>query len=107
MRPICCRAFTLIEILVVVSVISILAAILMPVFAQTREQARQISCMGNTRQLMAAALLYTQDYDEKLPVLGTGLDGRGRWMWQIKDYVKNPQVFTCPHVASNRYDGTM
>jgi len=76
------------------------------VFAQTREQARQISCMGNTRQLMAATLLYTQDYDEKLPVLGTGVDSRGRWMWQIKSYVKNLQVFACPHTPKNTYDGS-
>lgn len=101
------RGFTLIEVLVVLSVISILAAILLPVFAQTREQARQVTCMGNTRQLLSAALLYTQDYDEKLPVLGTGIDGRGRWMWQIKDYVKNARVYTCPHVPANQYDGTM
>ncbi len=101
------RAFTLIELLVVISVISILTAILLPVFAQTREQARQISCMGNTRQLMAASLLYTQDYDERLPVLGTGVDSRGRWMWQIKGYVKNAQVFTCPHGPANQFDGTM
>jgi len=100
------QAYTLIELLVVLSVVSILAAILFPVFALARESARQSVCLSNTRQLVAAALLYTQDYDEKLPVLGTGIDGRGRWMFQIKGYVKSGAVFTCPHLPGNQYDGT-
>jgi prepilin-type N-terminal cleavage/methylation domain-containing protein/prepilin-type processing-associated H-X9-DG protein len=61
------RAFTLIEILVVVAILAILAAILFPVFAQAREKARQASCLSNTKQIGLAALLYAQDFDETLP----------------------------------------
>ena len=106
------RAFTLVELLVVIAIIAVLSSILLPVFAQIREHARQTTCLSNTRQLMTAALLYCQDYDEKLPILGIyvgkeGSDGRGRWMWQIKGYVNNGQIFTCPHVPKNEYDGSM
>jgi prepilin-type N-terminal cleavage/methylation domain-containing protein len=44
-------AFTLIELLVVIAVIAILAAILFPVFAQTREKAHQAGCLSNQKQI--------------------------------------------------------
>jgi prepilin-type N-terminal cleavage/methylation domain-containing protein/prepilin-type processing-associated H-X9-DG protein len=55
--------FTLIELLVVIAIISILASILMPVFAAARGKARQITCTSNMRQIGMAAMLYQQDYD--------------------------------------------
>src|ERR1051326_7153622 len=56
--------FTLMELLVVIAVIAILAALLFPVFAQAREQARAAQCLSNARQVGQAMLLYMQDYDE-------------------------------------------
>src|SRR5687768_11840072 len=62
--------FTLIELLVVIAIIAILAAILFPVFAQARDKARQTACISNMKQIGAAAIGYTQDYDEVLPLPG-------------------------------------
>ena len=62
------RGFTLIELLVVIAIIAILAAILFPVFAKARESARMSTCSNNLKQFGLAALNYTQDYDETLPL---------------------------------------
>ena len=55
------KGFSLIELLVVVSVIVILSAILFPVFAQAREAARRTTCLSNLRQLVTAHHLYVQE----------------------------------------------
>ena len=96
-------AFTLIELLVVIAIIAILAAILFPVFAQAREKARQTACLSNTKQMAIAAMQYTQDYDELLPIIGDNAQCRGRWQWQLYSYVKNEQVFTCPNLPDNKW----
>ncbi len=59
-------AFTLVELLVVVAIIAILAAILFPVFARARENGRRASCQSNLKQLGFAAAQYFQDYDGQL-----------------------------------------
>lgn len=58
------RGFTLVELLVVIAVLAILAAILMPVFAKAREKARQTQCLSNLKQIVTAWQMYAQDYDE-------------------------------------------
>ncbi|MBI3947262.1 MAG: DUF1559 domain-containing protein [Armatimonadetes bacterium] len=58
------RGFTLVELLVVIAVVAILAAILMPVFAKARERARQTQCLSNLKQIAAAWQMYAQDHDE-------------------------------------------
>ena len=103
------KAFTLIELLVVIAIITIIAAILFPVFARARENARRASCMSNVGQIALGFMQYTQDYDEKLPLVnepaggqiypngsvvaaGGGLD----WVHLLNPYVKSYQIFNCP-----------
>jgi len=62
-------AFTLIELLVVIAIIAILAAVLLPVFAQARESARKTQCMSNLRQMGLAIQMYLQDADETMPIV--------------------------------------
>ncbi|HEX2949558.1 MAG TPA: DUF1559 domain-containing protein, partial [Armatimonadota bacterium] len=63
------RGFTLIELLVVIAIIAILAAILFPVFAKAREKARQTQCTNNQKQIATALFMYSQEHDEKLPLI--------------------------------------
>src|SRR5262249_17529202 len=63
--------FTLIELLVGIAISAILAAILFPVFAQAREQARMSTCTSNFKQYSNAFMMYIQDYDETLPMWST------------------------------------
>jgi prepilin-type N-terminal cleavage/methylation domain-containing protein/prepilin-type processing-associated H-X9-DG protein len=55
------RAFTLVELLVVIAVITVLIALLLPVLGSARRQARTVAELAASRQLMVAYLAYTQD----------------------------------------------
>ncbi|MFN8140487.1 MAG: type II secretion system protein [Fimbriimonadales bacterium] len=59
--------FTLVELLVVVAIIAILAAVLFPVFARAKEKSKQTVCLSNMRQLGSGLKIYMLDSDEKLP----------------------------------------
>ena len=59
--------FNLIELLIVIATIAMLASILLPVFAQAREKARQTACLNNQRQIAMALLLNVQDNNEIFP----------------------------------------
>lgn len=60
-------AFTLIELLAVLAIIGVLAAILLPALAGARERSRGICCLNNTRQLTLAWRLYADDHNGMLP----------------------------------------
>ncbi len=57
--------FTLIELLIMIALISILISLLLPVYLNARQQANQIVCISNIRQIGAALTLYTTNYDER------------------------------------------
>ena len=110
--------FTLIELLVVIAIIAVLATVLVPVFAQAREKARQTACLSNLKQVGMAWLMYAQDYDEgycpitytqTTPVFQTiywctGTDpGTSAWnpsRGLLYPYLKNQFVQDCPSAAN-------
>ena len=61
------KGFTLVELLVVVAIIAILAAMLLPALSRARERARAAVCMSNLKQIANAFHMYTLDYDGYLP----------------------------------------
>ncbi len=99
-----CDGFTLIELLVVIAIIAILAAILMPVFAQAREKARTISCLSNARQLGIGIAMYLQDNDESFPF--ARMHGAGAmhnpisWVDTVQPYVSSRLLHRCPSDSS-------
>ena len=60
-------AFTLVELLAVIALVGVLAALLVPALEQGREAARAAACATNLRQLAAAALSYAADHGGEFP----------------------------------------
>ena len=57
-------AFTLIDLLIVIAIIAILAALLLPALSGARRQGLSVSCLNNTKQLALAWLTYAGDYND-------------------------------------------
>lgn len=94
------KAFTLVELLVVISIIALLLSILMPSMQKAREQAKKIICGSNVKQIVLAELLYAQDNDNFLP--GSGACGQavthGGWNGVAR-------VFGPPILVMQKYVG--
>lgn len=86
------RAFTMIELLFVIAIIAILAAILFPVFARARESARRSGCANNLQQLGVALGMYAQSYDGRYPRTNNDFGA-------IHRYCHSVDVFYCPSDA--------
>jgi prepilin-type N-terminal cleavage/methylation domain-containing protein/prepilin-type processing-associated H-X9-DG protein len=69
--------FTILELLIVIAIIAILAALLLPVLARAKQRARSIQCMNNLRQWVIAFTEYHHDTDF-IPREGYRTDGTVR-----------------------------
>ena len=66
-RPSRSRAFTLVELLVVIGIIAILLALLLPSLNKARESARGVACASNLRQIGLGFLMYANENRQRLP----------------------------------------
>jgi type II secretory pathway pseudopilin PulG len=74
------RAFTLIELVLVVGLLVIWAAMLAPGLAHTRPNVRVIQCLSNKRQIQLACAMYAADHNDiMVPNPPVSLDGRNGW----------------------------
>ena len=85
------KRFSLIELLVVVAIIAILAAILLPALIKARERARRVVCMSNQKQLILAVSLYSDEHNGKLPS-GHKHENYPSWDNEVLDGL-SPQMF--------------
>lgn len=108
-------AFTLIELLVVIAVISILAAILLPVLARAKTRSYQASCLSNLHQIGTAFTLMLTDNNDYFPddrnlkvALGympwttwPTSDPRGGWAGLVlSNELAKPNIWVCPAISS-------
>lgn len=120
-------AFTLMELLVVITIIAILASMLLPIIKRVKEAALHANCANNIRQVLLAGVAYGTDNEGYLPPYSADMtyyyasgsfylngvsnnyltDRIGysysdytffKCLWP--DYVQNPKVFFCPRGGS-------
>ncbi len=111
------RGFTLIELMVVIAVIALLAAVLFPVFLSVRAKGRQTACLSNLEQLGLAFSLYAHDNEDQFPYGGDANDiysSPNIWLTAshgefaaaaatlkplpvvLNPYIKNKDLWRCP-----------
>lgn len=100
------EAFTLIELLIVIAIIAILAALLLPALSTAKAKAWRIKCVSNQHQIALAYHMYAEDSNESYPVhpdwssVG-GNDGTydlfvAATNRPLNRYVPAKEVFSCP-----------
>jgi prepilin-type N-terminal cleavage/methylation domain-containing protein/prepilin-type processing-associated H-X9-DG protein len=102
------RAFTLVELLVVIALVAVLAALLLPALSSARERGRQAQCAAHLRQIALATLLYVEEHDDTFPsqpedgLLVRALGGHGTNYYDLlMPFVSNPGVWLCASTRDN------
>ena len=109
------RAFTLVELLVVIAIIAVLAAIAMPAVNGVLANGRSAKCVGNLRSIGAAALAYAQDNGGRLPPIAQSYNWNAAnahkwWMTFLYNYgtagtnvVDVRKIWRCPEVTEDEF----
>lgn len=118
------RAFTLVELLVVIGIIALLISILLPALSRAQESGKRVGCLNNHRQLLMAVRYYADEWKDVLPFVnsnsvesGNQWAGPGWLYWRARGYgnstdpaqhlrdiqygvlwkyLKQPKVYRCP-----------
>jgi prepilin-type N-terminal cleavage/methylation domain-containing protein len=112
LMKIACRklwSFTLIELLVVIAIIAILASLLLPGLASSKERARRTACKNNLKQLALTVHIYGLDNNDKVPsgVRDTAGDSHIFWVptntFVVLTNTANVRCVDCPNLYPFEY----
>src|SRR5262249_11846200 len=112
------KAFTLVELLVVIGIIAVLLAILLPAITKAQMMARRTKCLSNIRELGTALRIYSIQYKDQIPIgymdqanfnyfvnwnnsNGTKVSMLG--LLAISRLTPNPRAFYCPTVDDEQF----
>jgi len=119
--------FALVELVLVIAILSVLAALAMPVYFGARELPRRTTCASSLRQIGLAFSMYLADWDGAFPNTGDPYLWMGRrWRWPLAPYLgealsgdperpadplhstRTPRILVCPSdaTAPEKYDST-
>ena len=105
------KAFTLVELLVMVALIALLTSILAPSLSQARLLGRQAACGCNLRAIGGGATLYQADFEEQVPICWRNVEPDRpnpwpSWRAALRPYVSTFKAFNCT-AAQGTDDGRM
>ena len=92
-------AFTLVELLVVISIIGLLAGLAVPAISSGLKSAKAGACLSNLHQIGVATMAYAADNSFKLPDAGSGTSDM--WATQLATFISTgtkskKSIFVCP-----------
>jgi len=107
-------AFTLVELLVVMGIIGLLAALLLPVLGRSQEAARATACISNLHQIGLALQIYVDGNDNHLPVMrdrsadtnAPATNSLPSVDVVLKTDLSNPEVLRCPSDRGGIFEQT-
>lgn len=104
------RAFTLVELLVVVGIIAVLMGILLPALSGARRTANAVKCLSNMRNMAMAQVMYCNENNGYLVQAGFGHGGAHSheevaWLNTLQQYYQSKLVARCPADDSPYWEG--
>lgn len=81
------RRLTMIELMVVISIIAILVSLLLPALNKARDISKRVACLGNEKQMSIGIQSYAGDYNGYLPIDANDNGAPCLWKKEISDYI--------------------